>query len=153
MIILIDTGIVGLLTQPNSTNESTQILDWMYNSLAKSVRVLASDICDYEIRRGLIKARLDGRCSDGIEKLDQLREVIEFLPITNRALAHACVYWADAAKKSQLNAPKHDINFDLILCGTWKVLTEDYPGQDIVIATKNLRDFLRFANADLWQNI
>ena len=153
MIILIDTGIVGLLTQPNSTEESSLVLNWMYGLLAKSVIVLSSDVCDYEIRRGLELARLEDKCIDGIEKLDQLREVIEFLPITNRCLNHASVYWADAISKSQLNAPRRDINFDLILCGTWKKLTEDYPGQEVIIATKNLRDFLRFADVDLWQNI
>ena len=153
MIILLDTGIVGPLTQPNSTEESNLILDWMYDLLAKSIIVVSSDICDYEIRRGLIQAGLQDQCNDGIEKLDKLRDVINFLPITNKALNHASSYWAEASNISQLNAPVRDINFDLILCGTWKVLTEEYPGQEVIIATKNLRDFLRFAEADLWHNI
>ncbi|MGB8698079.1 MAG: hypothetical protein WCD18_01565, partial [Thermosynechococcaceae cyanobacterium] len=113
-----------------------------------------SDVCDYEVRRGLTLAQMQSRGGDGIQRLDELRRVIDFLPITPDVLNRASYIWAKAQTESQLNASTTDINFDIILCSQWEFLRNEYPGRRIVIATYNLRDFLRFADdVDLFENI
>ncbi|MFB2936941.1 hypothetical protein ACE1B6_16960 [Aerosakkonemataceae cyanobacterium BLCC-F154] len=50
--------------------------------LARSVYVVTSDICDYEVRRGLLLVSLTNPTVQGIQNLDNLPAVIDFLPLT-----------------------------------------------------------------------
>lgn len=154
MIVILDTGLIGLVTNPNSNEKSVECLEWLYGLLAKGVRVISSDICDYEVRRGLVLDRkISNSGGSGIHRLDEFRKVIDFLPINSEILIEACDIWAEFRIKSQLNASERDINFDIILSAQWKILKDQYPGREVIIATDNLRDFIRFSTADLWQNI
>jgi hypothetical protein len=53
MIVFLDSGIIGLLSSPNDRELALNCQSWLYRLLAKSVYVVSSDICDYEVRRGL----------------------------------------------------------------------------------------------------
>lgn len=35
----------------------------------------------------------------------------------------------------------------------WRLLKEEHPGQEVVIATTNLKHLQRFTDADTWRNI
>jgi hypothetical protein len=54
MIIFIDSGVLGKLCNPNSSPDAIAAKEWLFKLLSRSVRVVSSDICDYEVRRGLI---------------------------------------------------------------------------------------------------
>ena len=82
MIVLLDTGVLGTLCNPNFSQEVSDCQSWLERLLARGVYFVTSEICNYEVRRGLILARKMGRESSGISKLDALREVIDFLPVT-----------------------------------------------------------------------
>ena len=66
MIVFIDSGILGLLANPNKKGEAADCEQWLLGLLSKGVLVLTSDICDYEVRRNLI---LESRKNPGINSV------------------------------------------------------------------------------------
>jgi hypothetical protein len=55
MIVLIDSGVLGKLCNPNRTEETIAVNQWLFSLLRKGAFVVSSDVCDYEVRRSLIK--------------------------------------------------------------------------------------------------
>ena len=51
MIVLIDSGVIGKICNPNPSDEVNAVKEWMYSLLAKGVVIVTSQICDYEVRR------------------------------------------------------------------------------------------------------
>ena len=54
-VILLDTGIIGLVTNPRATPEGDACNAWLRRQLKAGLRALVPDICDYEHRRGLLR--------------------------------------------------------------------------------------------------
>ena len=80
MIVLLDTGPLGRLTSPKGTPINTLYLNWLKSLIANGVTVLVPEICDYELRRELLRS--DSK--EAIKRLDQLRMAIGFLPLTRQ---------------------------------------------------------------------
>ncbi len=74
--ILIDSGVLGKLCNPNSSPEVESAREQLYALLAKEVYIVSSQICDYEVRRSLILNSLRGFSSEGIENLNKLSEFV-----------------------------------------------------------------------------
>ena len=83
----------------------------------------------------------------------ELSNLIEFIPVNKNEIDIACKLWGDSILKGQQLVGEKDINFDIIICAQWKNLTRENPGQEVVIATENIRHLRRFANAEKWENI
>ena len=79
MIVLLDSGVIGLLSNPNKRDQSLTCEDCLYSLLAKGVYVVSSDMCDYEVRRNLVleSMRFEKR-SQPITALNELHEFVEF---------------------------------------------------------------------------
>ncbi|MBE9129735.1 MULTISPECIES: type II toxin-antitoxin system VapC family toxin [unclassified Coleofasciculus] len=156
MIVILDSGVLGLLASPiqdaseEEENEIYQCTEWLYSLLSKSVYVVTSEISDYEVRRELIRIK-----SDGIGLLDNLRDVIDFLPLTKEVMKKAAEFWADARQNHIPTADDKNIDADMIISAQWSLLSEKYPGRTVLIATKNIRHLKLFAqeNAQDWMNI
>ncbi|ERT09840.1 hypothetical protein M595_0152 [Lyngbya aestuarii BL J] len=156
MIVILDSGVLGLLATPiRDTSEAEdseiyQCREWFYSLLAKSVYVVTSDISDYEVRRELIRIK-----SQGLEILDNLRNTIDFLPLTTEVMMKAAELWADARQNHISTADDKNIDADMIISAQWMILKETFPGRAVLIATKNLRHMKIFAqdNALEWMNI
>ena len=54
MIVFIDSGVLGKLCNPNPTEETIAVNNWLFSLLSKGIFVVSSYICDYEVRRSLI---------------------------------------------------------------------------------------------------
>jgi hypothetical protein len=54
MIVFIDSSILGKICNPNQSQETIDIEKWLFTLLSRGMRVVSSDICDYEIRRSLL---------------------------------------------------------------------------------------------------
>jgi hypothetical protein len=115
--------------------------------------VVSSKICDYEIRRGLLLAQKQGLVADGIPILDDLHQLINFLSVENQTLDLAANMWATARASGQPTAGDLNLDADMIICATWQDLTTQYPGQEVVIVTTNIRHLSLFANAVIWQDL
>ena len=153
MIVFIDTGILGLLANPNKKGEAADCEQWLLGLLSKGVLVLTSDICDYEVRRNLILELLRKPNINSISSLDELKDLITFLPISNEVIIKAANLWAEARIKGIPTADDKSLDADIIICAQYQVLEQEYPGRYIVIATTNVKHLSNFAEAKEWQKI
>ena len=153
MIVLIDSGVLGKLCNPNSSPEVEAARERLYTLLAKGVYLVSSQICDYEVRRSLILNSMRGLSSEGINNLNKLAEFIDFLPISNTVFKEAASLWAEARVQGIPTADDKSLDADIIICAQYKVLEQEYPGRYIVIATTNVKHLSRFTEAKEWQEI
>jgi hypothetical protein len=153
MIIFIDSGILGLLANPNKKGEAADCEQWLLSLLSKGVSVLTSNICDYEVRRNLILESLRKPKVNSVDSLDELKNLITFLPISNEVMIEAASLWAEARIQGVPTADNKSLDADIIICAQYKILEQDYPGRYIVIATTNVKHLSRFTEAKEWQEI
>lgn len=153
MIAFLDTGILGLVSSPSKTGEAKECKQWLYHLLSRSAYLVTSDICDYEVRRTLILVSITKPKIQGIENLDALNQVIDFLPLTKSLMKEAAQLWAAARSQRIQTAENKNIDTDIIISAQWKLLKAEYPGQYIVIATTNVKHLKRFTEAQEWKNI
>ena len=74
MIVFLDTNTLNFLCNPNNLSEAIECEKWFYTYYSRGVTFYSSDICGYEIRRGLIASSIrDGKVSEGLSLLDDLR--------------------------------------------------------------------------------
>jgi predicted nucleic acid-binding protein len=144
-VIVLDSGPLGLITNPKLSPESVACTQWLQTHITAGNRVIIPEIADYEIRRELLRANK----TKGIARLDNLARSIEYLPITTPALREAAQLWAQARQQGQPTAGDKTIDGEMILVG--QAITIGVP--NIVIATTNLGHLSRFIAAELWQNI
>lgn len=144
-VIVLDTGPLGLVTNPKLSSESAACAQWLQARIAARNRIIIPEIADYEVRRELLRASK----TKGIARLDDLAKVLEYLPITTTAMHQAAQLWAQARQQGQPTAGDKTIDGDMILIAQ----TISLAIQDVVIATTNVGHLSRFIAAELWQNI
>lgn len=153
MIVMTDSGILGKLCNPNRTEETIAVNDWLFTLLSRGIFVVSSYICDYEVRRSLILDSLKKSNVNSIQDLDELKDLITFLPITKEVMLKAANLWAEARIQGIPTADDKSLDADIIICAQYKVLEQEYPGRYIVIATTNVKHLSRFTEAKEWQEI
>ncbi len=144
-VVFLDAGLIGLVTNPKLSPESTLCTRWLQALIISDTRVIIPEIADYEVRRELLRANK----VKGIARLDELANSLEYLPITTAAMRQAAMFWAQARQQGQPTAGDKTIDSDMILAA--QATTLDVV--DVVIATTNVGHLSRFAPADLWRNI
>ncbi len=147
MIILLDSGPLGLITNPKISDQSLACQQWLVEHLSQGSRILVPEIIDYELRRELLlheKTR-------GLQRLEALASDLGILPVSRAVLLQAAAFWADARKRGRPTAHAKALDIDMILCAQAAVAaTFDSP---VVIATNNTRHLSLFADARLWADI
>lgn len=144
-VVLLDTGIIGLITNPKRSHESLACNCWLQTLIKAAIRVILPEIADYEVRRELLRANK----IKGIKRLDELANLIEYLAITTDAMRKAALFWAQARQQGQPTAGDKTIDGDMILIAQAVKLSVKNP----IIATTNVGHLSKFVRADLWQNI
>lgn len=143
--IVLDTGPIGLVTNPKLSPQGIACNQWLQTHLRAGNRVIVPEIADYEVRRELLRANK----KKGLARLDSLCQRLEYLPITTASMRRAAELWAIARQQGQPTAGDRTIDGDMILIAQAKTLRV----ADVVIATTNVGHLSRFIAADLWQNI
>lgn len=149
MIVLLDSGVIHTLCNCTSIQEVVDCQEWFYRLTARGMYFTASEIGDYEVRRELKRRNRIGN----IQKLEALREEVDFLPLTHQVMLKASELWAIARQNNQPTSSKKNIDVDMILSAQWSLLKEEHPGQYIVIATTNTKHLRLFTEAEEWINI
>ena len=144
-VVVLDAGPLGLVTNPRRSPTSGACAAWLQSLLSDGARVVLPEIADYEVRRELLRANKKG----GINHLDDLGRLIEYLPITTAAMRRAAEFWALARQQGQQTASDTSIDADMILAGQAMTLGVT----DVIVATTNVGHLGRFVPADLWTNI
>lgn len=153
MIVFVDTGVLGLLANPNKKGEAADCEQWLLGLLSKGVSVLTSDICDYEVRRNLILESFRKPNINSVTSLNELKDLISFLPISNEVMIRAASLWAEARIQGIPTADDKSLDADIIICAQYKLLEQEYPGRYTVIATTNVKHLSLFTEAKEWREI
>jgi hypothetical protein len=146
-VILLDSGPLGLVTNPKASPENDACNQWMQERLKGGDSVLVPAIADYEVRRELLRA---GK-PKGIVKLDALKAATGYVPLTTEMLLKAAELWAQARTIGKPTASDAALDGDVILAAQAAVLGAT--GWQVIIATTNVKHLKLFADARLWRDI
>lgn len=146
-IVLLDSGPLGMVTNPKASFENRECTQWMLALVAKGIQVMVPEIADYEVRRELLRAKK----TQGMARLDALKNTAGYIPLTTQTMLQAAEFWAQARHIGKPTASDAALDGDVILAAQSAVLTNN--GYDVVIATVNVHHLALFAKADLWRNI
>ena len=91
------------------------------------------------------------RKQKGLARLDGLKSVVGFIPLTPEALLLAAEFWAQTRRSGKPTAADSALDGDVILCAQAAAITR--LGHDTVIATTNVKHLEIFADARLWREI
>ena len=147
--IFLDSGPLGMLTNPKIPPETLRALTWAAEMERAGHKFIVPSIADYEVRRELERA---GK-STGLLLLDQWNnsEPDRYLPLTDRALRLASKLWAQARRQGKPTADPKELDGDVLIAA--QALDTGIPFSDFVIATVNVGHLSVFAPAMLWSDI
>lgn len=151
LIVLIDSGPLGLATNPNATPDSLACKEWISNLPLAGHLPLVPAIIDYELRREL---QLMNR-QRALQTLDRLKQ-LGYLPLTEAALLKAADFWAMARRSGMPTADRLALDADVILSGQAATLDPaalEMTDATVTVATENLGHLSRFVDARRWQDI
>jgi hypothetical protein len=122
-------------------------MQWVNDLTSAGVRVFDPEICDYELRRELIRA---GKAA-GVLRLDEVKVTLEYAAITTDVMLLAADLWAQARNRGLATAPNEALDGDVILAAL-ALITAD-PGDTVTIATDNVGHLAQFVDAQPWEKI
>ncbi|HQH70553.1 MAG TPA: PIN domain-containing protein [bacterium] len=137
--LLLDTGPLGRITHPRPNLE---IVHWLQDLLRAGVPVIVPEIADYELRRNLILENL----IPSLHRLDQLKEVLNYLPLTTETMLHAAQLWAQVRKQGYPTADPKSLDGDVFLAA-------QAIQADAAIATENINHLNRIVDARHWRDL
>ncbi len=143
-IVLLDSSPLGLLSHPRKHPE---IKAWVQALIRVGFVVRVPEIADYEIRRELLRS---GKMA-GVQRLNLLKSMLGYVPITTETMLKAAEFWAQARQQGQPTADDRALDGDVILAAQAAEIGE--LGYDVVIATSNVKHLSRFVAAQNWEEI
>lgn len=143
--IVLDSGPLGLVTNPRMSPQATACLRWVQMLLSSGRSVIVPEIADYEIRRELLRAEKIA----GLARLDILILQLGYLPITTQSMRVAAQLWAETRQQGKPTADDRALDGDVILAA--QLIVAGFP--NAVVATTNIGHLARFVNAALWSDI
>lgn len=146
-IILLDTGLLALVTHPKASPENDACNLWLRGQIEIGKLVVIPGICDYELRRELIRIN----SVSSIKKLEALNNSLRFAPLTTVVMNQAALLWARARKMGKPTAADSALDGDMILSAQAVLLEKQ--GHNVVIATTNVKHLNLFCTALLWHDI
>ncbi len=90
------------------------------------------EIADYEVRRELLRADK----TNGLARLDALKGMLVYAPITTPVMLKAAEFWAAARRAGRQSAGDAALDADMILAAQAADLRRS--GDDAIIATTNI---------------
>jgi predicted nucleic acid-binding protein len=156
-LILLDTGPLGLVTNPKGGDEAERCKAWLRDIIAAGADVIVPAIADYELRRELVRGNKD----EGLDRLDELIDALGYLPIDHSDLFDAAWLWAEVRREHRPTAADTALDGDCILSAQALSARRVYSdeeveqagGVSVLIATTNPKHLERFGPARLWSEI
>ena len=85
----------------------------------------------------------------GLQRLDDLIEIVGYLPLTTAVMRDAAELWAQVRQSGLPTADRHALDGDVILAAQARSI----PADDVVVATTNVGHLARLVDAALWTDI
>ncbi|MDK2410665.1 nuclease [Aphanizomenon sp. PH219] len=146
-LILLDSGPLGMVTNPQAKGLPLACQQWLKRLLARGERFAIPEIADYEVRRELLRAGL----LKSVHRLDNLKQTLEYIPIRTETMVLAAKLWAEARQTGQPTADAKALDGDIILSAQARLLTNETT--EVIVATTNVGHLSRFITASDWQFI
>jgi predicted nucleic acid-binding protein len=145
-IVVLDSNVLGLVSNPNVSAEGLACKDWLNGLLQRETTVAIPEIVDYELRRELIRANK----LRGLRSLDAFKLRFLYVPINTEMMLLAAQIWAQARQRGFPTASSESLDADVILAAQSLVVAEKLD-LDLTIATTNVRHLARLAPAKDWR--
>ena len=149
MVIVLDSGPLGLLSNPNPTRATLEASQWAESRANAGDQLVIPEIADYEVRRELLRARKER----SVARLDQLGTILTYLALTTAMMREAASLWAKARQTGRPTAHHAAIDGDVILAAQAKVAQGMIRGDTVVVATTNPAHLARYTDARRWSDI
>lgn len=145
-VLFLDSGPLGLITQPQRSHEVIAITDWLKDCLLAGARVLVPAIVYYEIKRELLRANK----VVGIGRLDTFVNATpgRYVPMTDDALRFAAELWARSRQEGRPTAEASALDIDVLLAAQALRF-----GSSPLVATTNPKHLSQFLQARPWADI
>lgn len=137
--VILDAGPLGMIAHPRATPE---IAGWLERLLHSGAIVVLPEIADYEVRRSFLKEEL----TKSLERLDQLKSLLTYLPLNTKVMLRAAELWAEARNRGRPTADPKELDGDVILAAQ-----AEQAGA--IVATENLGHLSLFVEAASWRDI
>ena len=147
MVILLDAGPLGLVTNPRASQETRECNQWLELLALKEIQVKIPEIADFEVRRELLRADK----FKGIERLNDLQKYLDYVPLTTQTMLKAAQFWAQVRKQGMPTADDKALDGDVILAAQATLIQDE--GHEVIIATTNVGHLSRLAQAKTWRDI
>ena len=147
MVILLDAGPLGLITNPRASQETRECNQWLESLALQEIEVKIPEIADFEVRRELLRADK----FKGIERLNDLQKYLDYVPLTTQTMLKAAQFWAQVRKQGMPTADDKALDGDVILAAQATLIQDE--GHEVIIATTNVGHLSRLAQAKTWRNI
>ena len=147
VVVLLDAGPLGMITNPRSSPENEACKNWLAALARDGREIVIPEIADYEVRRELLRAGKER----GLGRLDGLKAMLGYAPITTGVTLKAAEHWAAARKMGRQSASDASLDADMILAAQAGALARD--GDETVIATTKVRHLALFSPARIWREI
>lgn len=147
MKIVLDTGPLGFLTHPNATKDAVDCSKWFKKHSLNGVEFFVPEICDYELRRSLIRLN----STNSIAKLDQLEAALPYISITTDSMRRAAELWAQMRNQGTPLAPDAALDGDVILAAQVQIKQET--NGSVTVATTNPKHLDKLVDAKFWRDI
>lgn len=149
MLLLLDSGPLGLLSNPAHTARGQEAQEWAEARLTAGHRFVVPEIADYEVRRELLRANKQL----GLERLDQLTAGFGYLPLTTAMMRDAASLWAAARNAGLPTAHDVALDGDVILAAQARNAPTANLAETVVVATTNATHLSRYVDAREWSDI
>ena len=147
--IVFDTGVLGMVTHPSKEGEAWDCKQWFERRLRDGCAFIVPEIADYELRRSFLHRGF----VDSINRLDELKRVLTYLPITTEVMNKAAEFWADATKQGRPTAPDPALDGDVILAAQAVLQADRKYARETLVATDDVRHLEMFVKAKRWPEI
>jgi predicted nucleic acid-binding protein len=146
--LLLDSGPLGLVTQPRISPEVLAMNRWLLDRLSSGDVVLVPAIIYYELRRELLRAQK----ASGLARLDAFVQIDSdrYLELTDEALRHAAGLWAKSRQQGRPTSSALDLDIDVILAAQALTLAG---GVKVIVVTTNAHHLRQFVDARLWTDV
>ena len=114
--ILLDFGPLGRIAHPKANPE---IVGWVQQTLASGSVLILPEIADYEVRRDLL---LEG-LNRSIARLNDLKRLFLYAPITTTTMLRAAELWAQTRKRGIPTTGLKELDADVILAAQAEVIS------------------------------
>lgn len=146
-LVVLDTGVLGLVTHPRGSAASTDCTAKLLELLESGERVCIAEICDYELRREYL--RRDAKRA--LKKLDELQASLEYVALDSGTMREAAALWAQSRRVGHPTADPKELDGDVILAAQAKrAATREH---EVIVATDNVGHLDQFVAAATWESL